>query len=1586
MVRQGQILDALHKRETNSNLAYSTKSRSEDKNIDVATRNQKGRGKGAAGFKQNPRMFRKLAIAKIVAHLPPPVESRGIGLGGIRCGNRFLLNAIIAMATTASTLRKFVKLISKFLASPDSHEVTLAPLNGNKTRKYPTKSKVRRIENESPVGADESVDRPIDCGSVSVPTLTRGQYAFHLALDKQTIKELLGATHLVICSDISTTGIIHALNIVAVALTVKKTGKDAMNSDTYDTYIRKHALNGQTASDKMRKERINVGDSQVAACVGSKIVLSAIRSGIGSALVEHPSLSYMSDGAGENTGDGKGAKHDFCGNGSVLREIFMTRVAFVDILKTFGPHLRRVNEYFGVDFDRLVAISSPRPHPVRLPTDQAIYDHVLGTRLSMPDNPLRFTVLIEGGAPGAHHCLKHIMSLANGDVMIANKELTVMAIAVIRFFRNRHVWSRMNSIILQIFVSDCSKALECAGGVSESSMSWQAGQEDIWPRTRVLEDMMQKGTVLMPCHGSYIRWLSIIRGLALLACMLHVLLAATVIASGQGLEKNKVAMAKDILSGRGLVDKKLVRFEPLVGEKVFKASLPYFALYAGINRFFHVLVWSLIDDVSSRNKDCCLLYMGGTTGVIRTLLWILERKMYVHWKCPNHEEDGQTSKMNCWSGVPVDNGIQNPNAIQQGWNTTLKLAHRGLPKTNPGRGILMFKRIEKGGRGLKQVIEMYGPWGNMVDAPSIQEMFHLLPKIIHNVSRMQGGDTNVIPPGRYRDCYQKISLQDSPEQRERAAWWYFYEMVKKTIYAIERRYTPILFSPLAFLAAAGDVDQLELMLRPPHTDLRKRTFYVATSSGRANAAVFYLQSKELIREYATYHGKDLSLYVQRPYSTALKPQVLEKMKEYIKGKVMDIDVKYQQFFDSKGKPAVLNHPLNYFSELSGLSDEANARIACNQGVESNFSLTAQFTAAGAKRPSERYYHAGQSRNQNVNGRDKELLEDEAFFESFKAARIFMADSEVEEGEKAIFLGNVEDSEKRKQAAMIEKLPVRVRMGQPFQSSNIEIISRIRGKNSKSQNHGAQKLNAASRSRGQGRGGGMAQRAHVAQSAAAAAPQTQKRGRGAPQTRSRGRGHSRGRTLRARASRSAAAGVAQGTGDEAPDTSVASNRACDPPIGDGEASEAPFCAEIDGEPDAAGEPEEVVCAMVHADGESGAEVGGVAKIQANHAGGAASSLTQDPAGCVVQEKTGIFPRVDDGLAGISSRIHDGESEPTDADIMEIYDHFDAFYDSGHHDQNLIQKPDFVHDSNAQESDRFKDAEVPDLNSTEGFERTQEAEVPDTTSTEGLERIQTNTRPEQYEEITWENHPFYISADLTWAEVKKAGKPAHCDYSRLLLQTYKWKPSVVSNVRYAGHESSRSAGRERSVSFLTLTRLDKFQFLVVSNSGNRFYVLWEISGLELIFITRLFKKGDHMMAEYFRVQSTETALEEAFSAEDLQLSQRLAGGRTGYHTYLGKESLLALKNRESSGDRRWIGRTFHTGSVLIETNVENIVSFVGWVPEKSKNDSITEILKELKVSRITDIDWVFSGDSFNEKPFQNEEVISSESDDPSGVVGA
>ena len=66
------------------------------------------------------------------------------------------------------------------------------------------------------------------------------------------------------------------------------------------------------------------------------------------------------------------------------------------------------------------------------------------------------------------------------------------------------------------------------------------------------------------------------------------------------------------------------------------------------------------------------------------------------------------------------------------------------------------------------------------------------------------------------------------------------------------------------------------------------------------------------------------------------------------------------------------------------------------------------------------------------------------------------------------------------------------------------------------------------------------------------------------------------------------------------------------------------------------------------------------------------------------------------------------------------------------------------------------------------------------------------------------------------------------------------------------------------------------------------------------------------------------------------------------------------------------------MLLETNVENIVSFVGWVPEKAKSDTKEDIAKALN-SRLTDIDWVFSGDSFDEMPLETEEE--SEEDDSS-----
>ena len=66
------------------------------------------------------------------------------------------------------------------------------------------------------------------------------------------------------------------------------------------------------------------------------------------------------------------------------------------------------------------------------------------------------------------------------------------------------------------------------------------------------------------------------------------------------------------------------------------------------------------------------------------------------------------------------------------------------------------------------------------------------------------------------------------------------------------------------------------------------------------------------------------------------------------------------------------------------------------------------------------------------------------------------------------------------------------------------------------------------------------------------------------------------------------------------------------------------------------------------------------------------------------------------------------------------------------------------------------------------------------------------------------------------------------------------------------------------------------------------------------------------------------------------------------------------------KSFVGRTFHPGRVLHETNVANIVSHVGWVPEGFKSgDDERSIKRRLGVRDFKDIDWVFYAAAFDER---------------------
>jgi hypothetical protein len=174
---------------------------------------------------------------------------------------------------------------------------------------------------------------------------------------------------------------------------------------------------------------------------------------------------------------------------------------------------------------------------------------------------------------------------------------------------------------------------------SDSSLAWQVGQVEIWLKTRAVREMTKTG-IRMPNLGSYIRWLSISRSIAALSHIRTLLIAAVIIALGEGLDENRIAMAREILSGGKLDDRGLVRFEPRVGKCIFRATRPDLILHIHVTRVMHLVAWSVIDDVSSRFRDCSEVYLGGMNGVLRTVIKILRRNLFVHVDCPRIFREG----------------------------------------------------------------------------------------------------------------------------------------------------------------------------------------------------------------------------------------------------------------------------------------------------------------------------------------------------------------------------------------------------------------------------------------------------------------------------------------------------------------------------------------------------------------------------------------------------------------------------------------------------------------------------------------------------------------------------------------------------------------------------------------------------------------------------------------------------------------------------------------------------------------------------------------------------------------------------------
>jgi hypothetical protein len=232
-----------------------------------------------------------------------------------------------------------------------------------------------------------------------------------------------------------------------------------------------------------------------------------------------------------------------------------------------------------------------------------------------------------------------------------------------------------------------------------------------------------------------------------------------------------------------------------------------------------------------------------------------------------------------------------------------------------------------------------------------------------------------------------------------------------------------------------------------------------------------------------------------------------------------------------------------------------------------------------------------------------------------------------------------------------------------------------------------------------------------------------------------------------------------------------------------------------------------------------------------------------------------------------------------------------------------------------------------------------------------------------EVSWIRHPFEFQKESTFDEVKAANMhQSKCVFTRALLQKYKWEDSKVSSIKFKGRS-------EKTVESIRLRRLDNFSFPVIPGSPNRIYVLHDNTGLDLIYVTELIQRDtgipeiQEVIAQFLRVLSTKKAHDEARGENDSVVRNGSANT-----VYEGRKS-LGERLRVEEGKtivKSFVGRTFHPGRVLHETNVANIVSHVGWVPEGFKvGDDERSIKRRLQVRDFKDIDWVFYAAAFNER---------------------
>ena len=836
----------------------------------------------------------------------------------------------------------------------DAVAVQFRGLGRNKTRRSVD------LSNPTPINA---------VGANSPQTVNRNILAVQLAVARKIVAdgmvEKADLVHLQV--DSSTFG---RFNMQAVLLTLMyikwQDLPDALGTPMCHVIMKSCCLDSLPCADKQAKDVVRKGvlvdyRKEAAFNFGMQLIMA----GIAAAILAHNCVVLGLDRGIEGVGAGKGrkwaAKRDaFCGRGGYLEQVWGTREALVQPIASeeYGPILVLLMAFLGVSQEDQEFETRPAPIPMdteapvlRVPMKFVQLTRVVdpadktkkvtikreasvlnetNPKVSTYAHPLRKYPLYPGGSADVEWCDKHALSCAVKMTTNAMKAFFREVMRMIRLIRNQHIWIALST--------QASAVLEAKGCRKLDDTDLEL-RDALGPERLEAMKRSNPAGLQLPVEACVTRWGLLYAGAAEMCANLLLFSALFPLALADGTHANKILAMQAVCSKGGFVNQGKIHYSnPRVGQAVHYMMQPDHILRQRIVQFNHRFVWQPLLAACAHNKECAMTKLRGLGSLVLVVLWVLKRGI--------------------WTAGPGPAGSKSKT-----WKMHLQLGHRGPSQVQLAKvsGLFLSARLENEwawrdrprdfvSQKMSPLKHLYGEFYT----PAMEHGISDLQKAIVDACRMdlaaKSDEPLVMLPADLRSsfCGWKSKQKSAGGGQEQSSYWFRIQQAMWLLHrdtcaaavALTKKYRLTICDPQGYLAGMIGVEAHRILFgqfeyEGPGT---VGTFHTANVLARANAAVLWLQARELL-----VRDPNVADHLQCPLKQLYSPEAIIELKKFWLGAPVKEDLQKHGTLmsDEDGaKPDIsaLFYPVLKFPIIAKLSMLAAARPTSNNAVESRWSI------------------------------------------------------------------------------------------------------------------------------------------------------------------------------------------------------------------------------------------------------------------------------------------------------------------------------------------------------------------------------------------------------------------------------------------------------------------------------------------------------------------------------------------------------------------------------------------------------------------------------------------------------------------------